>query len=621
LKFVQVRTVSEQLRKASASAALIRAALAMQWRAAPRATIALLPLTVVAGVAPAAVALLTRLLLNDVSMHRSSGGAVALLAVALSVSSVVVLLGSYASHYITTVIDYRLTIEAESRLFERVSAFVGLQRLEDTRFHDSLSLAINAAKSAPQNIGQLVQTSLRSTLSLATYIGALFVVWPPAVSLVLAAALPSVVVQLRSARSQSSAAEDGASRFRRQMFFRALLTDLRAGKEIRLFGLGSLFHHRLVDALREGTTLVFLAQKRATVAQALLALLGACLGGIGVVVIAVGAERGRFSVGDVTLFLASVAGVQSTILGVTLQLGQAHWALRLFRHYTAVMTTADDLESGGREIAPLSKAIEFRDVWFRYSPDSDWALRGLDLTIPAGCAVGLVGPNGAGKSTIVKLLCRLYDPERGQILWDGIDLRDLRVDALRERIAATFQDFMTYDLTASENIGLGKLSRLEDRARIRAAAANAGIDSILAQLPEGYGTMLSRTFAGDDESGRPGATLSGGEWQRVALARTLMRSDSDVLILDEPSSNLDAFAEHELHETVRRLGAGRTRLLISHRLNAIRDADRIVVLRGGEVVEYGSHDELMTRGGDYSRLFSLQAGRYQDPRVQVESVA
>ncbi|MFD0346136.1 ATP-binding cassette domain-containing protein [Kitasatospora aburaviensis] len=176
-------------------------------------------------------------------------------------------------------------------------------------------------------------------------------------------------------------------------------------------------------------------------------------------------------------------------------------------------------------------------------PRRPWALRGVDLHLPHGRAVGLVGVNGAGKSTLVKLLCRFYDPERGRILWDGADIRTMPVDELRRRIGATFQDFMTYDLTAAENIGLGAPEHREDLDRIRAAAARAGIDRSLERLPRGYRTLLSRTFTDEDEQN--GVSLSGGQWQRVALARSLMREDAELLVLDEPSSGLDALAERE----------------------------------------------------------------------------
>ncbi|HEX8865003.1 MAG TPA: ATP-binding cassette domain-containing protein, partial [Lentzea sp.] len=212
----------------------------------------------------------------------------------------------------------------------------------------------------------------------------------------------------------------------------------------------------------------------------------------------------------------------------------------------------------------------------------------------------------------VKLLCRFYDPQRGTITWGGTDLRSLDLAALRSRIGVVFQEFMAYDLTAAENIGIGQASSLDDRARIVAAAEVAQIADVLDALPDGYNTVLSRTHA-DEE--RTGVTLSGGQWQRVALARCLMRTDASLMILDEPTSGLDAEGEHRVHDTLRRHAEGRTRLLISHRLSALRGADVIVTLVAGRVSEHGSHDELMDANGEYARLFRLQANGYQDARV------
>jgi ATP-binding cassette subfamily B protein len=271
----------------------------------------------------------------------------------------------------------------------------------------------------------------------------------------------------------------------------------------------------------------------------------------------------------------------------------------------------------------LERGIELRDVWFRYSDAHPWVLSGVDLFLPADAAVALVGCNGAGKSTLVKLLCRLYDPTKGAILWDGIDLRDMEITQLRRRIGAVFQDFMHYDLTAAENIALGDIDAAGaapgERDRIVAAAELAGAHEMLSQLPRGYDTMLSRIFVSEQDKHNPetGVVLSGGQWQRLALARAFLRDKRDLLILDEPSSGLDAVAEHEVHTRLRKHRRGRTSVLISHRLGAVRGADQIVVLDGGAIVERGTHEELITTDGLYAELFRLQAAGYQEKSVGV----
>jgi ATP-binding cassette subfamily B protein len=345
-----------------------------------------------------------------------------------------------------------------------------------------------------------------------------------------------------------------------------------------------------------------------------LAGLGTLVAALGSAAVVYRAARGQLTAGDLVLFIAGTAAVQAAVLGVISQLQPAVSSTRLFTNYLAVMNAPADLHDGVIEPSTPRVAIEFRDVWFRYNADGPWILRGLSLTIEAGQATGLVGVNGAGKSTLVKLLCRFYDPERGRITWDGVDIRQMSVEGLRRRLAVTFQDFQTYDLTAAENIGIGDLTHLGDRQRVRQAAQTAGIDQAVSALPSGYDTLLSRIFF-DGGTGSAGVQVSGVHHQRLALARALLRCDADLLILDEPSAGLDASAEHELLETLRQHRSGRTSLLISHRLGALRHATSIAVLQDGVIAQSGTHDELMTRNGIYATLFSLQAADYQDHRA------
>jgi ATP-binding cassette subfamily B protein len=348
------------------------------------------------------------------------------------------------------------------------------------------------------------------------------------------------------------------------------------------------------------------------VVQSTLAVLAAAVAGAGLLWVVRAAVRGEVTVGEVTLFVASAAAVQTGLAGVALTVATAHQALVEFEHYRVVMRIGSDLPVPAHTAAlpPLRGRIEFKDVWFRYSPAHPWVLRGLNLTVQAGRSVGIVGVNGAGKSTLVKLLCRFYDPTRGSITWDGVDIRDVAPDELRRRIGAVFQDYMEYDLTVADNIGVGDLAAEGDRNRIRKAAQRAEIHEALEELPNGYDTMLSRIFA-DPSNPDAGVLLSGGQWQRIALARSYMRDDPDLLILDEPSAGLDPEAESRVHERLSSHRSSCTRVLISHRLGTLRDADVIVVLSGGTIVERGTHDELIAGKGDYHRLFQLQAKGYR----------
>jgi ATP-binding cassette subfamily B protein len=290
----------------------------------------------------------------------------------------------------------------------------------------------------------------------------------------------------------------------------------------------------------------------------------------------------------------------------------------LFGHYLAVVGSEPDLPvpARPRDLPALRGGIELRDVWFRYSDEHPWVLRGVNLVIPHGAAVALVGRNGSGKSTLVKLLCRFYDPTRGEIRWDGTDIRDVPVDELRARIGAVFQDYMCYDFSAEDNIAVGDLTAMGEGDRIALAARRAGVHDTVTALPRGYQTLLTRAFSSqsDKEDPQTGVVLSGGQWQRLALARAFLRDKRDLMILDEPSAGLDAEAEHDVHTRLREIRSGRTSLLISHRLGAVRDADLIIVLADGGVGEQGSHAELLAAEGVYARLFTLQAVGYRgDP--------
>jgi len=270
-----------------------------------------------------------------------------------------------------------------------------------------------------------------------------------------------------------------------------------------------------------------------------------------------------------------------------------------------------DIGTGGelpRRIPPLTptharaQEIVFRDVSFRYPGTDKWVLRGVSLRLAAGEKMALVGENGAGKSTLIKLLMRLYDPSEGSILYGGTDLRDMDVRDLRDRIGVLFQDFVRYQWTARENVGIGWVPALEDRARVERAIEDGGARSVIEQLPQKIDTMLGGWF-------EEGHELSGGQWQKIALARAFMR-DSEVLVLDEPTASLDAEAEHELFVKLQQLAAERTAILISHRFSTVRRADRIAVLQDGRIEELGTHQELLDRDGRYAHLFRLQASGY-----------
>jgi len=252
---------------------------------------------------------------------------------------------------------------------------------------------------------------------------------------------------------------------------------------------------------------------------------------------------------------------------------------------------------------PIKQGIEFRNVSFKYPNRPEAVLKNVNLFMRPGEKIALVGSNGAGKTTLIKLLTRLYDPSEGQILLDGVDLREYDLNDLRDSIGVIFQDFVRYQATAKENISFGQIKALEDDLRIEGAAERGGASEVIDGLPDKWETMLGQMF-------ERGTELSGGQWQKMALGRAFMR-DGEVLVLDEPTAALDAEREYEIFQRFRDLTTGKIAVLISHRFSTVRMADRIAVLEDGAITELGSHAELLALNGTYARLFNMQAEGYR----------
>jgi ATP-binding cassette subfamily B protein len=599
------------------------AAARLAFAAAPRTTAGLLGLAVVEGMLPAAAAWCLKLLLDELARDAGAEpGRVAAAAAGLAAAGLLLGVRQSVDAYLTARLRRAVQLAVQDRLFRRVNADLGLARFEDPGRLDRLRLAEDAGQRTPEELVGAAVNLVRSTVAAVGLLAVLAAIWPPIVLLLVASAVPTVRLQAALSRRRAALAGTMMPMIRRQAFFSQLLTDARAAKEVRLFGLGGWLHDRLLGKLRQAHAAEAAVDARALRTEAALDLLGAAVAATGIAVAAYQALRGVFTIGDVSVFLTALGSAHVSIGGAVSAGAMAYQGLLLFGHYQDLVDEPEpdgDGRGGGdggpvrrRPAArPLRAGIELSGVWFRYREDLPWVLRGVDLTIPAGATVGLVGHNGAGKSTLVKLLCRLYEPVSGTIRWDGVDLREFDPAALRARIGAVFQDFMEYDLTAAENIGVGRLAAVDDLGAIRAAARTARVDDTLAALPAGYQTLLSRVFDPDAED-QPSSLISGGQWQRIALARAFLRPDADLMILDEPSAGLDADAEAEVSRGVRELRAGRTSLLISHRLNTLRDADAIHVLAAGRVRESGRHQELLAAGQIYARLFTRQSAGYRE---------
>ncbi|AYN39610.1 ABC transporter ATP-binding protein [Streptomyces dangxiongensis] len=586
------------------------------WAAAPGKAVAHLSLNILGGVLPVLTGWLVKVALDRLS-DRISMGELLVPAVALAVVGVVQAFSQHAINYFRADLSRVTSIIAQGNLFTSVNGFVGLARLEDPSFLDRLRLA---SMSGRRSTNEVLEGSLGFARAVITSIGfltSLTVIAPVMAAFLLIFAVPVLMAELALSRRRADMLLRISSHERREIFYDQLLTSPEAAKEVRLFGIGSFLLRRMQTERRHADRERRVVDRREFRTQSTLAALSASISGAGLVWALYASAHGSLSLGDVSIFIAAVAGVQAAAAALAAEGARVHHALALFQHYREIACMASDLPRSAEPAAvlPLRRGIEFQNVWFRYTEDQPWVLRGLNLCIPEGAAIGIVGVNGAGKSTLVKLLCRFYDPGKGAILWDGVDLRHMSPEDLRQRIGAVFQDYMSYDLSVRENIGIGDLSRLDDMPAIMEAAKLADAHETIVQLPHGYDTAITRIFfhgPEDDSDESSGVCLSGGQAQRVALARALLRNDRDLLILDEPSSGMDAEAEHEMQATLRVLRKGKTSLLISHRLGTLREADKIVVLADGVIAEDGTHKELLGRAGLYARLFTLQSAGYQE---------
>lgn len=589
------------------------------WQANGPVVAGIAPLTVLSGVLPIVAAWLTKLVVDDVSARLAGVGEtepqrLQLVGAGLIVASAVGMFVPPLLQYLNQELQRSVVLITNDRLFRRVNRILGLAAFERPELHDRLNIAKEGGEFASGQVLGLGASLVQSLVTIVGFVGSVLVVDPLLAVLALASLLPGLVGELSLARMRVALTVTLSPHARRHIFFSRLQSQVEAAKELRLFGLGDHFRERMLGEFRtincaerrlDGRTLRVQATSRAVeAAAATLALL----------IVVRKVIAGDLSSGDVVVLLAALGALQAASAGLVSALAELHRGLLLVGKYREFLEAPSDVTNGVRRVPPLREAIELQDVWFRYTDESSWVLRGIDLRIQKGEALALVGLNGAGKSTLVKLLTRLYDPTRGRILWDGVDLREFDIESLRDRIGAVFQDFMDYDLTAAENVGLGDLARSTDQQRIRTAAELAQVHNAITLLPSGYNTLLSRIFYQEvedvDAGEAAGANLSGGQWQRLAIARMLMRADRDLLVLDEPSSGLDVDAEYAVHHRFRKQIVGATSVLISHRLNAIRMADTIVVLDNGQTCESGSHDELLIANGEYARMFALQAEGY-----------
>lgn len=612
-------------------------AFGLVWGSAPGGVMALVALTLVAAALPPFVAYVGKLIIDAViAAHAATGGvapqaavtARAVRLVALELGAVIALAGTErAIALVRQIVGLRLGIDVNVRILEKAQR-LSLRHFEDPEFYDKLTRARREASTRPLSLIQSNFTVVRSVLTLGGYLVLLigFSGWM-ALAL-LAATVPAFIAEARFSGAAFRLRNWRSPDARRLTYIEYVLANDEHAKEVKLFGLGPL----LLGRYKSMAETFFGEDRRLAVRRTAwgygLSLISTAVFYGCYALIVVSTVRGRLTLGEMTLYLVAFRQGQQSFQAILSAAGSMYedtlYMSNLFDYFaipteeqeaggdTAVLVPSD---GAGLTAPPAEQGIRFEGVGFRYpgstragadgAPATErWALRDVSVFVPKGQSLALVGENGAGKTTFIKLLTGLYQPTEGRVLLDGRDLRQWPEATLRRRIGVIFQDFNQYQLMLRENVAFGSVDHLEDAPRVGRAVERGGASELVAGLPAGLETQLGRWFSS-------GVELSGGQWQKVALARAFMRDEADILILDEPTAALDAEAEHAVFQRFKALAAGRTTILISHRFPTVRMADRILVVEQGRVVEDGSHEQLLDADARYAHLFRLQAAGYQ----------
>lgn len=585
--------------------------LKLVWQNAPGLTLAGGLLILITGTLPLVNLYLMKLIVDSVNAGISSAGegdfGGILILVALSGGVALLTLISQSVSKIVSEAQSAIISDHVQEVLHAKSVELDLEYYENSEYYETFHLAQMQAPSRPTAIVNGLFQLGRSFITLAT-MAALLLSFSWFAALILAiAVLPSVFVQYRYSGKNYQIENSITPKERRVWYFHSLLTGTDYAKDIRLLGLGQLFISRYRDLReqirKERLSLAFRESEEDFVSRAiaLIAVFGAFA------FIAKQAFGGIITIGDMLMYFGAIRQGQSYLNGFLsslVGLYENNLFLTALYQFLDLKPKVEEPLNPRPVPRPIKSGICFEHIGFSYPNTGRTVLEDINLEILPGQIVALVGENGSGKTTLIKLLCRLYDPREGTIKIDGIDIRNFRTCDLRREITAVLQDYVSYHLKARESIWLGNVDTPDDMGHIVRAAECAGIDEVISRLAKGYDTFLGREFEKD------GAELSVGEWQKVALARAFFR-ESQVIILDEPTSSLDPKAEEKVFNRLKQLAVGKMAIIISHRLSSVTMADRIYYIKEGRVTEYGTHLQLMDQGKEYAQLFEIQAKHYR----------
>ncbi|MBN4006590.1 ABC transporter ATP-binding protein [Nostoc sp. LPT] len=588
-------------------------AVSLVWTTSRSLTILLASLTLVAGLLPAAISYISKLIVDAVvfasQVNSQNNGFVniypSLFYVGLEAIAVILLAGSQRGIIICQSLLRALMGQRVNVLILEKALTLDLRQFEDSEFYDKLTNARREASVRPLSLVSRTFGLVQNALSLITY-GILLVhfsVW--AVVVLILAAMPVFIAETKFAGEGFRLFSWRAPETRQQNYLENLLAREDFVTEVKLYQLGEMLLERYRNLFEQ----LYGEDRDLTLRRGLwgylLSLVSTGAFYLAYAWIVLETVLGKISLGDMTMYLTVFRQGQSTFSNALTSIGG------MYEDNLYLSNLYDFLEeevpkSWGKATIGLNSqdGIRFENVSFTYPGSSKPALRNISLHLKPREKLAIVGENGSGKTTLIKLLTRLYTPDSGRIFLDGLDLQEWDVDVLRRRIGVIFQNFVRYQFTVGENIGVGDVEHLENKTQWQTAAQKGMAQSFIDQLPQSFQTQLGRWFKGGQE-------LSGGQWQKIALSRAFMRSQADILVLDEPTSAIDAQAEFEIFNHFRAITQNQMVLLISHRFSTVRMADKILVIENGEVIEQGTHEDLLKLGGRYAKLFLLQAAGYQ----------
>lgn len=584
-------------------------ALQLVWTTSSRLTLGFGGLTLVGGLLPAAIAVVGKLIVDGVIQASQSGNPadqqIALTYLAVEALLVALLAGGRQGVALCqSLLRVRLAQRVNELILEKALT-LDLMHFEDAEFYDKMNRARREASSRPLSMVNRTFGLVQDTLALVTYGGLLLQFSGWAVVMLLGATIPAFLAETQFAGEAFRLFKRRSPETRQQIYLETLLAREDYAKEVKLFQLGPLLLQRYRDIFHR----LYHEDRDLTIRRSGwsygLSLLSTVAFYAAYSWIVLDAIAGRISLGELTMYLTVFRQGQTTFSsGLSAIGGMYEDGLYLSNLYEFLEQPVPSYGGSAQSGTQTGDGLRFEQVSFTYPGSTTPALQSISFHLRPGEKLAIVGENGSGKTTLIKLLTRLYEPSHGRIMLDGRNLQQWDLAVLQQRIGVIFQDFTRYHFSVGENIGVGDVTHVEDQQRWGEAAEKGTAMPFIGGLPDGFQTQLGRWFKGGQE-------LSGGQWQKIALSRAFMRTGADILVLDEPTAAMDAEAEVQLFDHFRRVTQRQMAILISHRFSTVRRADHIIVLSAGQLIEQGTHEELLQLEGRYAHLFTLQAAGYQ----------